>query len=179
VAAHSPAAFEYAAQHHDHVSQHLDVDGVMAERFALWRRPWQEQGHAGLIPRIFLMRAVHVAETDAVARAEADQPLLTSRRLGVEGIAHTCIGFKGTEDHPTTRDINRVFQGMRTSYHFWLDNGLALVGSQEAVIRQRKEQHQRLGHDIFCTNHHMGTMPPEPSLTSLQLFGSEVIPVFP
>jgi hypothetical protein len=42
-----------------------------------------------------------------------------------------------------------------------------------------KEQHQRLGHDIFCTNHHMGTRPSEPSLTSLQLFGSEVIPVFP
>src|SRR5512132_2297402 len=72
VAAHSPASFEYAAQHHDHVSQHIDVDGVMAERFALWRRPWQAQGHAGLMPRIFLVRAVHVAETDAIARAEAD-----------------------------------------------------------------------------------------------------------
>jgi len=67
----------------------------------------------------------------------------------------------------------------RLTNHFWLDNGLALVGSQEAVIRQRKEQHQRLGHDIFCTNDHMGTMPSEPSLTSLQLFGSEVMPVFP
>jgi alkanesulfonate monooxygenase SsuD/methylene tetrahydromethanopterin reductase-like flavin-dependent oxidoreductase (luciferase family) len=111
VAAHSPASFEYAAQHHDHVSQHIDVDGVMAERFALWRRPWQAQGHAGLMPRTFLVRAVHVAETDAIARAEADQPLLTSRRLGVEGIARTCIGFKGTEDHPTTRDINQVFRG--------------------------------------------------------------------
>jgi hypothetical protein len=62
------------------------------------------------------------------------------RWLGVERIARNCIGFKGTEENPTTRDINRVFQGMRTSYHFWLDNGLALVGSQEAVIRQRKEQ---------------------------------------
>ena len=68
---------------------------------------------------------------------------------------------------------------MSTSYHFWLDNGLALVGSPEAVIRQRKEQHQRLGDDICCANHRVGTMPPEQSLQSLQLFGTEVIPVFP
>ena len=56
---------------------------------------------------------------------------------------------------------------MSTFYHFWLDNGLALVGSPEAVIRQRKEQYQRLGDDIFCANHRMGTMPPEQSLTVL------------
>jgi alkanesulfonate monooxygenase SsuD/methylene tetrahydromethanopterin reductase-like flavin-dependent oxidoreductase (luciferase family) len=93
------------------------VDDVMAETFALWR-PWQAQGHAGLMPRTFLVRAVHVAETDAIARAEAEQPLLTSRRLGVEEIARTCIGVKGTEENPTTRDINRVFQGMRTSDNF-------------------------------------------------------------
>jgi alkanesulfonate monooxygenase SsuD/methylene tetrahydromethanopterin reductase-like flavin-dependent oxidoreductase (luciferase family) len=103
---------------------------------------------------------VHVVETDAIARAEAEQPLLTSRRLGVEGIARTRIGFKG----------------MSTSYDFWIDNGLALVGSPETVIRQLKEQHQRLGYDIFCANHRIGTMPSEQSLKSLQLFGKEVLP---
>jgi alkanesulfonate monooxygenase SsuD/methylene tetrahydromethanopterin reductase-like flavin-dependent oxidoreductase (luciferase family) len=112
-------------------------------------------------------------------RAEAEQPLLTSRRLGVEGIARTRIGVKGTEENPTTRDINRTFQGMSTSCNFWLDNELVLVGSPETVIRQLKEQHQRLGDDVFCANHRMGTMLPEQSLTSLQLFGKEVIPAFP
>jgi alkanesulfonate monooxygenase SsuD/methylene tetrahydromethanopterin reductase-like flavin-dependent oxidoreductase (luciferase family) len=178
VAAHSPASFEYAAQHNDHVSQPIDVDDVMAEQFAMWRRPRREQGHAGLMPRTFLMRAVHVAETDAIARAEAEQSLLTSRRLRVEGIARTCIGVKATEENPTTRAINRVFQGMRTSDNFWLDNELALLGSPEPVIRQLKEPHQRLGYDIFGANHRMGTMPPEPSLKSLRLFGTEVIPAF-
>jgi hypothetical protein len=62
---------------------------------------------------------------------------------------------------------------------FTLDKGLMLVGSREALIRPRKEQHQRLGRAIFCTTHHLRTIPPEPSLTSLQLFGSEVTPVFP
>jgi alkanesulfonate monooxygenase SsuD/methylene tetrahydromethanopterin reductase-like flavin-dependent oxidoreductase (luciferase family) len=129
VAAHSPASFEHAAQHKDHVAQHIAVDDVMAEKFALW----QEQGHAALMPRTFLMRAVHVAETDAVARAEAEQPLLTSRRFGIEGIARTYIGVKGTEENPMTHAINRVFQGMRTADNFWLGNELALVGSPEPV----------------------------------------------
>jgi alkanesulfonate monooxygenase SsuD/methylene tetrahydromethanopterin reductase-like flavin-dependent oxidoreductase (luciferase family) len=124
------------------------------------------------------MRVVHVAETDAITRAEAEQPLLTSRRLGVEGLARTRIGFKGTQDNPTTREINRRFQGMSTSYDFGIDTGLALVGSPETVIRQLKEQHQRLGYDIICANHRMGPMLSAQSLKSLRLFGKEVVPAF-
>src|SRR6266511_942209 len=112
VGAHSPTSFEYAAKHNYHVSQNLDVDDVVAEKFALWRRLWREYGHPGPMPRTFLMRAVHVAETDAMARAEAEQPLLTSRGLGREGLARTRVGFKGNEDSPPTRELNRVCQGM-------------------------------------------------------------------
>jgi hypothetical protein len=68
---------------------------------------------------------------------------------------------------------------MSTSYTFWLDNELARVGNPETLVRQLKEQHHRLGDDIFCANHRMGTMPPEQSLQSSQLFGTEVIPAFP
>lgn len=176
VAAHSPASFEYAAQHNYHVSQNLDVDDVVAEKFALWRRLWREYGHAGPMSRTFLMRAAHVAEADAIARAEAAGPFLSAQRLAVEGIARTRLGFKGNEDNPTTRELNRVFQGMSTSLDFWIDNGLALVGNPETAIRQLRDQHQRLGYDIFCANHRVGPMPLAHSLKSLKLFGQEVIP---
>jgi alkanesulfonate monooxygenase SsuD/methylene tetrahydromethanopterin reductase-like flavin-dependent oxidoreductase (luciferase family) len=178
VGAHSPASFEYAAQHNYHVSQNLDVDDVVAQKFELWRQLWRQYNHPGPMPRTFLMRAVHVADTDEIARAEAEQPLLMSRKLGREGITRTRIGFKGNEDNPTTRELNRVFQGMSTSYDFWIDNGLALVGSPETVIRKLKEQHQRIGYDIFCANHRFGPMPQEQSLKSLDLFGKEVMPAF-
>lgn len=124
------------------------------------------------------MRAVHVAETDKIAREEAEENLLVSRRMGREGIAQTRIGFKGNEDTPTSRELARVFQGMSTSYDFWIDNGLAIVGSPETVIRQLKDQHQRIGYDIFCANHRFGPLPLEHSLKSLKLFGQEVIPAF-
>lgn len=178
VGAHSPASFEYAAEHNYHVSQNLDVDEVVAQKFELWRQLWRQYQHPDPMPRTFLMRAVHVAETDDIARAEAEQPLLVSRKLGREGIARTRIGFKGNEDSPTTRELNRVFDGMSTSYDFWIDNGLALVGSPETVIRRLKAQHQRIGYDIFCANHRFGPMPREQVLKSLELFGKEVIPAF-
>jgi alkanesulfonate monooxygenase SsuD/methylene tetrahydromethanopterin reductase-like flavin-dependent oxidoreductase (luciferase family) len=44
---------------------------VIAEKFAMWRRLWQEAGHKGPLPRTFLTREVHVAETDEQAIAEA------------------------------------------------------------------------------------------------------------
>jgi len=119
-----------------------------------------------------------VAETDKMARAEAERPLLTSRNLGWEGIARTRIGFKGNEDTPSSRELARVFQGMNSSYDFWIDNGLALVGSPETVIRQLAQQHRSIGYDLFCANHRFGPMPVEQSLKPLKLFGDEVIPAF-
>ena len=101
-----------------------------------------------------------------------------ARRLNREKLTRTRIGYKGNEDNPTTRELNRVFQGMSTSYDFWIDNGLALVGSPETVLRKLKEQHAHIGYDIFCANHRFGPLPPEQSLKSMQLFGKEVIPAF-
>ena len=176
VGAHSPASLEYAARNNFNVSQNLDVDPVVAEKFEYFRKVWKESEHPGPMPRTFLMRAVHVAETDELARQQAEQPLLTSRVLGREGIAKTRIGFLGNQDTPTNQELARVFQGMGTSYDFWIDNGLALVGSPETVARKLKEQHELIGYDIFCANHRFGAMPQEQSMKSLRLFGEEVIP---
>ena len=62
-----------------HVSQNIDIDPVIAETFATWRQLWKECGHPGPMPRAFLTRHVHVAETDAQAKAEAAEHLATSR----------------------------------------------------------------------------------------------------
>ena len=179
VGAHSPASLEYAARNNFNVSQNLDVDPVVAEKFEHFRSVWRECGHPGPMPRTFLMRAVHVAETDELARKQAEQPLLTSRAAGRDGIARTRIGFLGNQDTPTNQELARVFQGMGTSYDFWIDNGLALVGSPETVARKLKEQHELVGYDIFCANHRFGAMPVEQTMKSLRLFGEEVIPAFP
>jgi len=128
------------------------------------------------MPRTFLMRAVHVAETDAIARAEAEQALLESDGLGSRGIAQTRIGFRGNPDTVTRSARARGTPEQRTSYDWWIANGLALVGSPETVRKKLEEQHRLIGYEVFCANHRMGTMPVECVVKSLKLFGAEVIP---
>ena len=179
VGAHSPASLEYAARNNFHVSQNLDIDPTIAEKFDLYRKIWRECNHPGPMPRTFLTRAVHVAETDEKAREEAEGPLLESRRLGREGLSNTRIGYQGrNEGTPSQNELARVFQGMGTSLDFWIDNGLALVGSPKTVTAKLKEQRELIGYDIFCAAHRIGRMPKEQSLNSLKLFAKEVMPAF-
>lgn len=178
VGAHSPASLEFAAKKNYHVSQNLDVDPVIAEKFDLYRKAWRECQHPGPMPRTFLMRPVHVAETDQLALEDAEKALLASRGAIREGIENTRVGFKGTEPTATNQELNRVFQGMNTSFDFWLDNGLALVGSPDTVLKQLEAQYALIGYDIFCANHRFGPMSAEMSINSMKLFAKEVMPAF-
>jgi alkanesulfonate monooxygenase SsuD/methylene tetrahydromethanopterin reductase-like flavin-dependent oxidoreductase (luciferase family) len=190
-AAHSAASFEYAARHNFHVSQNIDIDSVIAEKFATWRRLWKECGHVGPMPRTFLTRHVHIAETDAQAKAEAAAHLATPRMAdpafsaaGQAMMARSGMGYgpdgryAGEAGTPERLELRRVFQERAKSYDFWIDNGLALVGSPDTVIRKIQEQQALIGHDVLCTQHGFGHLAPELVKKSIRLFGKEVIPVF-
>jgi alkanesulfonate monooxygenase SsuD/methylene tetrahydromethanopterin reductase-like flavin-dependent oxidoreductase (luciferase family) len=190
-AAHSAASFEYAARHNFHVSQNIDIDPVIAEKFATWRQLWKACGHAGPMPRTFLTRHVHVAETDQQARDEAAEHLATPRmadpvfsaaaqeRLAQAGIQSGADGrYAGEAGTPERLELRRVFQERAKSYDFWIDNGLALVGSPDTVMRNIQEQHDLIGHDVLCTQHGFGRLAPELVKKSMQLFGEKVIPAF-
>jgi len=124
------------------------------------------------------MRVVHVAETDEIAGAEAEAPLLRSERLGIEGLTRTRIGFKGNPATIVCSARARGTRAQRASYNWWIASSLALVGSPETVRRKLAEQHERIGYDVLCASHRFGAIPPEQSLKSLKLFGEEVIPAF-
>src|ERR1051325_11667372 len=74
-AVHSNESFEWAARNNLHAAKNLDTDEVVEQRFNPFGWVWKEGGHAGPPPRMFLMRNVHVAETDEKAPAEARQYL--------------------------------------------------------------------------------------------------------
>jgi len=185
-AVHSDASVEFAARNNYHVAKNLDTDDVVAGKFELYRKIWGESGHAGPRPRIFLMRTVHVAPTDKQAHDEARQFVAAgAERVGGGPIAQTRIGW-GSHSRGMGRDSERADNKARGqtmaaaahSYEFNIDNGLALVGSPETVIRRLQEGQQRMGYDLFCTNHQIGRMPPDLVAQSVELFGKEVIPAF-
>ena len=188
-AVHSDPAIEFAARNNYHVSQNLDTDEVIARKFDLYRKTWAECNHPGPMPRVFLQRQVHVAETDAKAHEEARQ-FVASRAGGavpIRGgpIAATRIGW-GSNPRGMGRDSERPDDKTRgetsarvsADYEFSVESGLALVGSPETVIRKLQEGKQRIGYDIFCTNHEIGAMPVALWKNSIELFGKEVIPAF-
>ena len=186
-AVHSDAAVEFAARNNYNVSQNLDTDEVVARKFALYRQVWRECEHGGPMPRIFLQRQVHVAETDAQAEAEARQYLATRAGgavpVGGGPIEQTRIGW-GTHARGMGRDSERADDKARgetmaqaaKSYEYNIENGLALVGSPETVIKKLQAGQEQIGYDIFATNHQIGRMPKELVLKSIELFGREVIP---
>ena len=185
VGAHSTISFDYAAQHNFHVAQNIDVDSVVTEKFAYFREAWRQAGHAGPAPRTLLARHVHVAPTDAQARAEAEPYLLRGFfGSGAELIAQTRLGWgsdprgTGGERTPEIVERGRVLQEVTKSYDFWIDNGLALVGSPDTVIRQIQAQQARVGYDLLCTQHQLHDLEPESVDRSIQLFGAEVLPAF-
>ena len=188
VAAHSNASMEYAARYNFNVSQNIDTDAVVAEKFEHFRQTWRACNHLGPMPRIFLQRGVHVAETDEQARAEAEPYLvgpLARARVGGGRIAETRIGWgshprgMGAEsERPDNLERGRVFQEAAKSYDFNIEHGLVLVGSPDTVIRKLEEGRQRIGYDLFCGNHQLGRMPSELTEKSIRLFGEAVIPAF-
>jgi alkanesulfonate monooxygenase SsuD/methylene tetrahydromethanopterin reductase-like flavin-dependent oxidoreductase (luciferase family) len=188
-AVHSDAAIEFAARNNYHVSQNLDTDAVVARKFEHYRKTWRECGHPGPMPRVFLMRQVHVAETDAKAHEEAKQYLVAREGgavpVGGGPIERTRIGW-GTHARGMGRDSERPDDKARgetmrkaaENYEFNIEHGLAVVGSPETVIRKLEEGKNLIGYDIFCGNHEIGRMPKAMARNSIRLFGKEVIPAF-
>jgi len=188
-AVHSDAAIEFAARNNYHVSQNLDTDAVIARKFELFRRIWRESNHDGPMPRIFLQRQVHVAETDAKAHEQAKQYLLKREGgavpVGGGPLENTRIGWGShprgmgrDSDRPDDKARGETMRRAREDYDFIMDNGLAVVGSPETVARKLEKSKQEIGYDIFCTNHEIGHMPADLYRQSIRLFSKEVVPAF-
>jgi alkanesulfonate monooxygenase SsuD/methylene tetrahydromethanopterin reductase-like flavin-dependent oxidoreductase (luciferase family) len=184
-AVHSDSSIENAARRGYNMAKNGDTDDIVAEKFDLYRRVWAESGH-DREPRIFLMRAIHVAETDERAHEEArDFVGVGEERVGAGPIANTRVGW-GSNRRGMGADSEK-FENKRRgeimaqaakSYDFNLENGITIVGSPDTVTRKIQETQARMGYTLFCTNHALGGMPPHLVQKSIELFGKEVIPAF-
>ena len=103
---------------------------------------------------------------------------------GGELVARTRIGFGPPEREslerstPERKELGRVFQECAKSYDFWIDNGLAIVGSPDTVARKLEEQRRLCGYDVFCARHRIGRLAPELARKSMRLFADHVMPAF-
>jgi alkanesulfonate monooxygenase SsuD/methylene tetrahydromethanopterin reductase-like flavin-dependent oxidoreductase (luciferase family) len=188
-AGHSDESMRFAARNNYNLAKNLDTDEVCARKFELFRQTWKESNHSGSMPKIFLMRQVHVAETDEKAHAQARKYLATREGgavpVGGGLIEKTRIGW-GTHARGMGRDSERAHDKERgetikkaaESYEYNLEQGLALVGSPETIIKQLQKGHAQMGYTVFCGNFGIGAMPDEMVRESIRLFGKKVVPAF-
>jgi len=176
VGGHSPTSIAYAAENGFHFAQNLDAEKTIAAKFGLFRERWHALGNTDALPRTMLVRHVHVAETDAQARQEAE-PYMLEGLLGESGVARA-LSLKEEEKTPEMLEMARLYLETAKSYQFWIDEGLGIIGSPETVARRIREQQALCGHDIFLAQHQITSMPTEMTRRSMRLFGEAVIPQF-
>jgi alkanesulfonate monooxygenase SsuD/methylene tetrahydromethanopterin reductase-like flavin-dependent oxidoreductase (luciferase family) len=176
VGGHSEASFDYAAAHNFNLAQNIDVERRASEKFAYFRDAWHKHNHPGPMPQLMLVRHVHVAETDAQARAEAERWMLDGL-IGLDGVKRA-KSLRVEEATPQMLETARVYLKTAESYDFWLEEGLAFIGSPETVAREIAAQQDRMGYDILLAQHNIGNMPHALAHRSIKLFGERVIPAF-
>jgi alkanesulfonate monooxygenase SsuD/methylene tetrahydromethanopterin reductase-like flavin-dependent oxidoreductase (luciferase family) len=176
VGGHSPTSIAYAAKNNFHFAQNLDAENTIAKKFELYRTKLKEHAHPGPHPHMMIVRHVHVAETDDQARREAEAYMLEGL-LGQSGVARA-LSLREEEKTPEMLEMARLYLETSKSFDFWIDEGLALIGSPETVARRIAEQQANCGFDIFLAHHQITSMPYELSRRSLRMFGERVIPQF-
>jgi alkanesulfonate monooxygenase SsuD/methylene tetrahydromethanopterin reductase-like flavin-dependent oxidoreductase (luciferase family) len=172
--AHSLSSFEYAAKHNFNVAQIFEVERLTITKFEHWIEAWRSHGHPDPMPKRLLVRHVHVAETDEAARGQAERYMLE----GIQGPAgvERALKLRPEESTPETLELARVYYETGQSVEFWLEEGLAFLGSPETVAAAIAAQQQRVGYDVLLLNHQFVNMPSELYLSSIKLFGEQVIP---
>ena len=172
-------SLEYAAAHNYNISMALDLDSTVIEAFDIWRRLWKEAEHKGPMPRALLSRSVYVAETDEQAREEVGPYLVQAYTYGEDKLKQPHFGTERADDpERQRRRKTEIFEGMTTGVDFWLEHGLAHVGSPETVIKRLEKQQRLTGFDVFMGRFRWADIPDEMVEKSMRLFGEKVMPAF-
>ena len=174
----SPTSLEYAAAHNYNVGIGLEPDTVAAERLGLWRQLWKDAEHKGPMPHSLQTGQIYIAETDEQAREEVAPYLVQAYTWGDERVKQTRLGVYRGDDNPDRVRASQIFIDMTTGIDYWLDTGLAHVGSPETVIRRLEQQQQCLGFDTYMARFRWGPIPDELVERSMRLFGEKVMPAF-
>ena len=173
-AVHSDESMRFAARNNYHVAQNLDTDDDVARKFDLYRETWKECGPRGAdAPRLPAAHRPRRARRTRGARGgeQVHRRRQATRRVGGGPLASTRVGWgsnargMGTRQRPPRRP-QRAAQTMekaQTDYQFNIDNGLAIVGSPETVIKKLQQGQEQIGYDIFCTNFIGALARPRPS----------------
>jgi alkanesulfonate monooxygenase SsuD/methylene tetrahydromethanopterin reductase-like flavin-dependent oxidoreductase (luciferase family) len=172
VSAQSEESLRWAARHDIPFAQ-IDSLAEQAKRdAALYRDAQEAHGHAAA-PRLYLMREIYVAESDARARAEAEPWMLQQWQLWNRYTQFT-RGGKLPDSYDFWRRQAPMLHAM--SFDEIVKNDLVILGGPERVaetILRLADQLDLMGLAMIFK---LGAMPYDMVERSMAAFGKEVLP---
>ena len=171
----SPDNIRWIADHQYVVAAFLRTHDELEREQKIYRDRCAERGYAEPTPDKFaFMSLVYVAETDELAREEGRELMWYMRQ-----VLHP--GFWNPPGYNSAEGAARIFNSgviipERGTWEELNENGVAIWGSPDTVIRKIKQLYDRcpIGHLMMMTQ--AGFMPTEHTRKSLKLFAEEVYP---
>ena len=185
IAARSAESVEWCAQRRLPIAQVYQTTSQIEDTFNYYRKVAQDGGWEADPEKFILCRHIYVGETDEKAREAAEPALRYFFTLLNRGFKQTASaeGARVREALYTDKSFNYFREENRERYDFstlsWEDLGKVgyiLAGSPETVTRQLNEQMSAVGADHFMGMFHIGNLPHDKVMASLNLFHKEVMP---
>lgn len=188
VAARSAESIEWCVKRRIPIAQVYQTTGQIEDTFNYYRRVAQEQGWAANPDQFILTRHIYVDETDEKARQLAEPALRYFFTLHNRGF-NQAISQESAELSRVKQTLysGRSFgyfrEGNRERLDFstlsWdelVSTGYVIAGSPDTVAQRLRDQMSQVGANHFMGMFHIGNLPHEKVLASLNLFHRQVMP---
>jgi alkanesulfonate monooxygenase SsuD/methylene tetrahydromethanopterin reductase-like flavin-dependent oxidoreductase (luciferase family) len=142
--------------------------GGLAPDLRAYREAYRAAGHPGE-GQVYLRLSMHLAETDAQARAEAEPSIMAGYKKLITQL----------EGSPNARRRAELGDVLTLTYNDVLRDKV-VVGGPETVANRLRQLHDELGIDGILAELNFGAgIPPDMMMRSLRLLCQEVKPAFP
>ncbi|MBI2359954.1 MAG: LLM class flavin-dependent oxidoreductase [Deltaproteobacteria bacterium] len=188
VAARSAESIEWCVKRRLPIAQVYQTSGQIEDTFNYYRRLAHEQGWEAKPDHFILTRHIYTDATDAKARQFAEPALRYFFTLHNRGFNQAT----SHDSNELTRVKQTLYSGRSFSYFregnrerldfsalSWDDlvtTGYVIAGNPDTVARKLRDQMRQVGAGHFMGMFHIGNLPHEKVLASLNLFHKHVMP---
>jgi len=188
IAARSAESIEWCVKRHLPTAQVYQTTGQIEDTFGYYRKVARDQGWEASPDHFILCRHIYLDESDKKAQEIAEPAMryfFTVYNRGFNDAINQAAADqqKLLSQLTSERSFNYFREGNRERIDFsrldWdglLESGYVIAGAPDTVARQIKAQMEQVGSDHFMGMFHIGNLPHEKVISSLNLFKKEVMP---
>ena len=188
VAARSAESLEWCASKRLPVAQVYSTTAQIEDTFGYYRTVASREGWEPPDENFILTRHIYVGESDEAARRIAEPALRYFFTLSARGFNEAVneraadrerlnAALNSERSFSYFREENRARIDFSTlSWEDLLSSGYLIAGSPETVLRQLRDQMKRVEAGHFMGMFHIGNLPHEEVVRSLERFSEDVLP---